>query len=149
LINDFLEGGDLLAGEDGQPIEESEGTHAVHNHEHGHGHDHGHKHEKRSAHGQEHHHGHHHHHHADDAEKKYDVNDQSPEFRKKMQASIMVPHFTIEGVRKFFKEAGLVDVDVITMKERVYMEFGGKKMWRTILFAKGRKPMEGEEKSEL
>jgi hypothetical protein len=66
-----------------------------------------------------------------------------------MQDSIVVPHFTIEGVRKFFTEAGLVDVDVITMKERSYMEFAGKKLWRTILFAKGRRPFEREEKSEL
>jgi SAM-dependent methyltransferase len=147
VINDFLEGGDVLAGEDGEPIEGTEGNHAVHGHKHGHEHGHGHKHDDESAQNREHHHGHHHH--ADDAEKKHDIGESTPEFRKKMQASIVVPHFTIEGVRKFFTEAGLVDVDIITMKQRSYMEFGGKKMWRTILFAKGRRPFESEEKSEL
>ncbi|KAI4680200.1 uncharacterized protein J4E88_006092 [Alternaria novae-zelandiae] len=70
----------------------------------------------------------------------------------KMNASIVVPHFTIDGVKQFFAEAGFVDVDVITMKEKNYMEFGGKKLWRTILFARGRRPMEGRDgsgKSEL
>ncbi|KAI4911068.1 hypothetical protein J4E90_007325 [Alternaria incomplexa] len=64
----------------------------------------------------------------------------------------VVPHFTIDGVKQFFAEAGFVDVDVITMKEKNYMEFGGKKLWRTILFARGRRPMEGQDgsgKSEL
>ena len=64
-----------------------------------------------------------------------------------MEASIVTPHFTLEHVRDFLTEAGFVDVDVVTMKERVYMEFGGAKMWRTVLFAKGRRP--AEEKSEL
>ncbi|KAI4933728.1 uncharacterized protein J4E92_003396 [Alternaria infectoria] len=70
----------------------------------------------------------------------------------KMNASIVVPHFTIDGVKQFFTEAGFVDVDVITMKEKNYMEFGGKKLWRTILFARGRRPMEAQDgsgKSEL
>lgn len=65
-----------------------------------------------------------------------------------MADSIVVPHFTLEGVRTFFTEAGFVDVDVITLKERSYMEFAGKKLWRTILIAKGRRP-EREGKSEL
>ncbi|KAF7571131.1 hypothetical protein PtrSN002B_003000 [Pyrenophora tritici-repentis] len=64
-----------------------------------------------------------------------------------MSASIVVPNFTVEGVRKFFTEAGFVDVDVVTNKEKSYMEFGGKKVYRTILFAKGRRPV--DEKSEL
>ena len=146
VINDFLEGGDLLAGEDGSMIEGSEGNHAVH----GHGHHHGHGEEKGSgSHDHGHDHGHHHHH---DAEKKHDVGDSNPEFRQKMNASIVVPHFTIDGVKQFFTEAGFVDVDVITMEEKNYMEFGGKKLWRTILFARGRRPMEGQDdprKSEL
>ncbi|KAH6870295.1 S-adenosyl-L-methionine-dependent methyltransferase [Alternaria rosae] len=147
VINDFLEGGDLLAGEDGGMIEGSEGNHAVHGHGH---HHHGRNEEKDSgASGHGHHHGHHHHH---DAEKKHDVGESNPEFRQKMNASIVVPHFTIDGVKQFFTEAGFVDVDVITMKEKNYMEFGGKKLWRTILFARGRRPMEGQDgsgKSEL
>ena len=64
-----------------------------------------------------------------------------------MNASIVTPHFTLDHVRNFFTEAGLVDVDVVKMKERVYMEFAGTRLWRTILFAKGRRPL--EEKSEL
>jgi hypothetical protein len=66
-----------------------------------------------------------------------------------MSASVVVPHFTIDGVKKFFTEAGFVDVDVITMEEKSYMEFAGKKLWRTILFARGRRPFEESEKSEL
>jgi SAM-dependent methyltransferase len=133
VINDFLEGGDVKADEEGKPIEGSEGNHAVHNHGHGHGHEHSHGHD----------HGHSH-------EKKYaDLNDTSDEFRSKMSASVVVPHFTVDGVRKFFTEAGFVDVDVITMEEKSYMEFAGKKLWRTILFARGRRPFEEGEKSEL
>ncbi|CAN9133823.1 unnamed protein product [Alternaria alternata] len=70
----------------------------------------------------------------------------------KMEASVVVPHFTIQGVKQFFTEAGFVDIDVKTMKERNYMEFAGKKLWRTILFARGRRPIEeqdGRGKSEL
>tara|TARA_R110002003_G_scaffold41_24_gene3040 strand:- start:13301 stop:13501 length:201 start_codon:yes stop_codon:yes gene_type:complete len=66
-----------------------------------------------------------------------------------MNDSIVVPHFTIDGVKKFFTEAGFVDVDVITLEERSYMEFAGKKLWRTILIAKGRRPVDEAEKSEL
>ncbi|KAH4923249.1 hypothetical protein HBI55_114650 [Parastagonospora nodorum] len=141
VINDFLEGGDLQADEEGRPIEGSEGNLAVHSHGHGHSHggagSHGH------GHGHS-HHGKHEHHHN---EKKHDVTDSSPELKKKMNDSIVVPHFTIDGVKKFFTEAGFVDVDVITLDERSYMEFAGKKLWRTILIAKGRRP--NEEKSEL
>ncbi|KAF1835784.1 S-adenosyl-L-methionine-dependent methyltransferase [Decorospora gaudefroyi] len=140
VINDFLEGGDLRAGEDGEPVEGSEGNHAVHHHGHGHGHGH-------HAHGHHEHHEHHHHHDEKDDGKQHDTDDTSPEFKKKMEASIVVPHFTIQGVRDFFTEAGFVDVDVVPAKERSYMEFADKKMWRTMLFAKGRRPV--EEKSEL
>ncbi|KAH6841627.1 S-adenosyl-L-methionine-dependent methyltransferase [Alternaria alternata] len=154
VINDFLEGGDLLAGEDGEPIEGSEGNHALHNHKHGHDHGgHGHHHgpsdKKASNSHDHHHHGHQHYH---NAEQKRDVGDSDPEFRRKMEASVVVPHFTIQGVKQFFTEAGFVDIDVKTMKERNYMEFAGKKLWRTILFARGRRPIEeqdGRGKSEL
>ncbi|CAE7025618.1 hypothetical protein P3342_005623 [Pyrenophora teres f. teres] len=141
VINDFLEGGDVLVDEGGNMVEGSEGVHAVHSHNHGHGHDHGHGH----------HHGHGHgHKHADadaDAETTHDTDDTSPALHKKMSASIVVQHFTVDGVRKFFTEAGFVDVDVVALKDKSYMEFGGKKMYRTILFAKGRRPV--AEKSEL
>lgn len=154
VINDFVEGGDWLADEEGKLIEGSQGNHAVHSHEHGHdhgghGHGHGHSHEHSHNHSHDHHH-HHPHHPTKDStqETKHDVADTSPEFKRKMNASIVVPHFSLEGVRQFFTEAGFVDVDVKTMKERTYMEFAGKKLWRTTLFARGRRPVEGE-KSEL
>jgi SAM-dependent methyltransferase len=152
VINDFLEGGDLQADERGDAIEGSEGNHAVHSHGHGHGHGHGDNgsHEHGHGHGHSHGHSHKHDHHHDSAEeKKHDVADTSAEFRSKMSASVVVPHFTIDGVKKFFTEAGFVDVDVITMEEKSYMEFAGKKLWRTILFARGRRPFEEGEKSEL
>jgi hypothetical protein len=147
VINDFLEGGDVKADEEGKPIEGSEGNHAVHSHGGKHDHDHGHGYGHGHGHGHEHSHGHDHGH---SHEKKYaDLNDTSNEFKSKMNASIVVPHFTIEGVKKFFTEAGFVDVDVITMDEKSYMEFAGKKLWRTVLFARGRRPFEEGEKSEL
>jgi SAM-dependent methyltransferase len=162
VINDFLEGGDFLVDENGEMNEGSEGNHAVHSHGHGHdhgGHGHGHKHDHEHGHD----HGHkldnendrqtsgHNHGHGDahHKEEKHDIDESNPEFKKKMADSIVVPHFTLEGVEKFFIEAGFVDVDVKTMKERSYMEFAGKKMWRTILFARGRQPTEEEGKSEL
>jgi SAM-dependent methyltransferase len=153
VINDFLEGGDLQADEDGKPIGGTEGNWAVHSHRHAHDHAHGddgthghaHNHDHSHEHGQKHERHNHHHHHGE--EKKHDIMESTPEFKKKMNASIVVPHFTLEGVRRFFTEAGFVDVDVITLGERSYMEFAGKKLWRTILFARGRRP-DGE-KSEL
>ena len=130
VISDFLEGGDLKADEEGNPVEGSEGTWAVHHH-HGDGH----------RHGQE--EGQHRHHNVMDA-------GNHGEFpHNKMKASIRVEgaSFTIDGVKRFFTEAGLIDVDVVTMQERVYMEFAGQKLWRTVLFARGRRPAEA--KSEL
>jgi SAM-dependent methyltransferase len=141
VINDFLEGGDLKADENGDPIPGTEGNHAAHNHHHKHGDDHD---KKTHEHHHQHHHGHHHGHHHDS---KKDQDDSLLHIRKEMDASVVTPHFTLDHVRNFFLEAGLVDVDVVTMKERVYMEFAGIKIWRTILFAKGRRPL--EEKSEL
>lgn len=139
VINDFLEGGDMKADEQGKMIPGTEGNWAVHKHGEGHHHGHGHDHKH------DHDHAHHHGHHGDPATKE-DVWD-NPELKKKMNDSIVVPHFTIEGVKKFFTEAGFVDVDVVTLDERSYMEFAGVKVWRTILIAKGRRPL--EEKSEL
>lgn len=153
VISDFLEGGDVLADEQGGMVEGSEGNHAVHGHGHGHGHGHhghGHHHGEKEEHA--HKHGHEHHHHSsEDKPPQHVVDEHSPEFKEKMNASIVVWHFTIDGVKKFFTEAGFVDVDVITMKDKVYMEMSGIKLWRTVLFAKGRRPVEaeGEEKSEL
>jgi hypothetical protein len=159
VINDFLEGGDLLADENGNPVEGSEGNHAVHKHGHGHGHHgHGHKHEHHEhhdekaqnshSHGHTHSHDHAHNHANNHNSKNGDFTNPNQELRKKMTDSIVVPHFTINGVKEFFTAAGFIDVDVITLKERSYMEFSGKKLWRTILIAKGRRP-EKEGKSEL
>ncbi|KAJ4410545.1 hypothetical protein N0V91_002032 [Didymella pomorum] len=159
VINDFLEGGDLLADENGNPVEGSEGNHAVHKHGHGHGHHgHGHKHEHHEhhdekaqnshSHGHTHSHDHAHNHAHNHNSKNGDFTNPNQELRKKMTDSIVVPHFTINGVKEFFTAAGFIDVDVITLKERSYMEFSGKKLWRTILIAKGRRP-EKEGKSEL
>lgn len=135
MINDFLEGGDVKADEQGEPIEGTEGSWHHHHSHHGHGHGHGHDH----AHGNK-ELGHHHH-------EPTKVEDEPDWDQEKMATSIVVPSFTVEGVKKFFTEAGLVDVDVVTMDKRVYMEFGGQKLWRTILFARGRRPQEA--KSEL
>ncbi|KAF2017429.1 S-adenosyl-L-methionine-dependent methyltransferase [Aaosphaeria arxii CBS 175.79] len=150
IITDFLEGGDLKADEEGNPIPASEGDHTGHIHYHDHsGHSKGH--DSKHSHGHQ-HHDHHHHHdkidHKEDKERmEHGVAGAST---KVMSNSIVVPSFTIEGVKKFFTDAGLVDVDVITMKERVYMQFAGKKLWRTILFARGRRPLdETIDKSEL
>lgn len=133
VITDFLEGGDLMADEEGNPIPGTEGDRTGHIHHHHH-----------SDHGHGHGHGHGHHH---DAEQQSDFKGAS---REVMNASIVIPSFTIEGVKDFFTKAGFVDVDVLTMKERVYMQFAGRRIWRTILFAKGRRPLdEVKEKSEL
>jgi len=147
VINDFLEGGDVLVDDEGKAMEGSEGNHAVHDHghEHGHGHKHDHHHHHHHGHGHGHDHSHNHKHaNGVDANTTHGISDTSPEVRKKMNASIVVPHFTIDGVKAFFTEAGFVDVHVITMKEKSYMEFAGKKMYRTILFARGQRPMEGD-----
>jgi SAM-dependent methyltransferase len=139
VITDFLEGGDLKADESGAPIPGSEGNHGVHhNHHHHHqGQKHGGDDGKKANH--HHHHGHH--------DKKDHDDDPTREVREEMNASIVTPHFTIDFVKNTFIKAGLVDVDVVTSKERVYMEFAGAKIWRTILYAKGRRPL--EDKSEL
>lgn len=188
VISDFLEGGDLKADENGDPILGTEGEHMdhVHNHHHGshgssgegkgedgghgshghshnhgHGHDHGHDHshgQKHTCnhdhdHGHSHDHSHHDHHHDHDHDhnQKFDLDNPDPtsHVRKQMSASVVVPSFTIEGVKKFFIEAGFVDVDVITMDEKVYMSFGGRQLWRTVLFARGRRPLDEDFKSEL
>lgn len=68
-----------------------------------------------------------------------------------MKASVAVPSFTVDGVKKFLTEAGFVDIDVDIVKEKAYMDFN-KKMYRTVFFARGRRPLEEEkleEKSEL
>ncbi|KAL5438570.1 hypothetical protein PMIN07_011680 [Paraphaeosphaeria minitans] len=137
MINDFLEGGDLKADENGEPIEGTEGSwhhrHSHQGHGHGDGHGHDHSHDKKE----------HDHRHREPVK----LEDEPGWDRAKMTASIVVPSFTVDGVKKFFTVAGLVDVDVVTMDKRVFMEFGGQKLWRTILFARARRPLEA--KSEL
>lgn len=136
LINDFLEGGDFKANEDGELIEGSQGTWAAHHHHHHHHH---HGHGRGNGNGKK----EHGHHHSEDtrveAEASWD--------RERRDASIVVSSFTIDSVKKFLTEAGLIEVDVVTMRERVYMEIGGQKLWRTVLYARGRRPM--DTKSEL
>ena len=136
--------------------EENKGEEGGHGHSHGHGHDHKCKHDHGHDHGHSHGHGHGHEHkfnhdHGHDHSQKFDLDNPDPtsHVRKQMSASIVVPSFTIEGVKKFFTEAGFVDVDVITMDEKVYMSFGGRQLWRTVLFARGRRPLEEDVKSEL
>jgi SAM-dependent methyltransferase len=148
LLTDFLEGGDLKADEHGDPISGSEGNWAIHSHGHGHGHGHGHDHGH--GHGKERDHAHHHqHHHHDHSDKKQEHEDPALKHLEEMKASMIKPHFTIDFVRSFLTEAGFVDVEVVTMKDRAYMEFAGLKLWRTILMAKGRKPDVAGERSEL
>jgi SAM-dependent methyltransferase len=118
VISEFLEGGDLKADENGAPIEGSTGDHTGHIHTH-HGHGHGHH---ANTEGHDHGSGHGHHHHAKGnlvPEGPY-----TPSIRKS-DKNVVVPHFTIEGVKEFFTEAGFVDVDVWEMEEKVYMEFAG------------------------
>lgn len=150
VINDFLEGGDWLADEEGKLIEGTQGNHAVHSHNHGHG--------DKDNHSHAHHHHHHHHHEHDDkhakqedpnkSNKSHSLTNTSTDLTQQMTASIVVPHFTLDGVQQFFTQAGFVDVHVFPLKERSYMEFGGKKLWRTILIAKGRRPLEGEREED-
>jgi SAM-dependent methyltransferase len=166
VINDFLEGGDLKADENGNPIEGSQGDHTGHIHHHHHSdhkpnrEGHQHQHPDQLHHGHGHDHSHHHSHDEQNPNSaiidlmaaKSDEDDPTKKVRKEMNASVVVPSFTIDGVKKFFTEAGFVDVDVVLMEEKAYMEFAGRKLWRTVLFAKGRRPL-GDgikmEKSEL
>lgn len=121
VITDYLEGADMKADENGDPIPGSEGSHAtMHRHSHGHKHGQGHIQD-----------------HAENGFLNSDV--------KTMADSIMTPSFTMEAVRELFTKAGLVDVDVVKMPERVYLEFGGQRIWRVILLAKGRRPLEESE----
>ena len=102
VINDFVEGGDVLADEDGKEVKGTEGNWAVHSHgpDHVHGHE---KHDHSHGHGGHHHaHEHHAHHHQGEKEEKHDIADSSPEFKKKMEASVVVPHFSVQGVKDFF-----------------------------------------------
>ncbi|KAF2872981.1 S-adenosyl-L-methionine-dependent methyltransferase [Massariosphaeria phaeospora] len=139
LINDFLEGGDMLADGEGKPVPGTEGDHTKHVHHHG---------KQHGEHSHQHHsHSHSHGEHQQGAQKE--ELSETAEDLQKMDASIVTPHFTIEGVKQFFTEAGFEDVDVVLMEEKVYMEFTGKPLFRTVLFAKGRRPETHANKSEL
>jgi SAM-dependent methyltransferase len=148
VFSDFVQGADLLVDESGNPIEGSEGDHAAH--DHGHHHHHGeHNHGHGHANEQRHHQNHHGHPTKGDTEPRQPLEDplKDPETHTKMRKSIVFENFTVDGVKEFLTAAGFVDVDAVVMEDRVYMEFAGKKMWRKILFGKGRRPLEG--KSEL
>ncbi|KAF2263428.1 S-adenosyl-L-methionine-dependent methyltransferase [Lojkania enalia] len=137
VITDFLDGGDLKADEEGNPIEGTEGNHVSQNHHHGHGH-HGHREHHEHGHGGQ-----------SQGKPKEAEGDPTLPVRKEMNNSIVVYAFSVEGVKKFFTEAGFVEVDVKVIPERVYMNFAGTHVWRTILLAKGRRPFEEKERSEL
>jgi SAM-dependent methyltransferase len=128
LIADFLTGGEEIVGKVDGPTHPYAHAHHHQSNEHEHGleHNHEHQHQHQHQHQREHEHGHKH-------DAPLDVLDD-------MNASIVTHSFTAEGITAIFEKAGLVDVDVSIMKERVYLEFTGTKAWRTVFFAKGRKP---------
>ncbi|KAF2745823.1 S-adenosyl-L-methionine-dependent methyltransferase [Sporormia fimetaria CBS 119925] len=141
VLNEFLTGGDILADDEGKMIAGTEGDHAAHNHGHGH------------KHGHHHHHGHHsddrqghEHKHARQQDSAHDEHE--AESRGKMRPPVAVVSFTVDGVKQFLSEAGYVDIDAFVLEKKMYIEFDGKKMFRTIFFARARKPFE-EGKSEL
>ena len=129
LISDMLEGGDVPVkegeGGEGGSEEEIGDGHGHHHHHHGHGHEHGHGH----------------------AETQEDSDDPLLKHQDKMKKSI-VQFFDVEGIKKVFEEAGLVDVDVRVLDERIWTNFGGNRTWKTIFLAKGKRP-DIETKSEL
>ncbi|KAF2499583.1 S-adenosyl-L-methionine-dependent methyltransferase [Lophium mytilinum] len=85
----------------------------------------------------EHSHGHHHH---DHSHHQGHHSHEPADLPSDMRAAIKVFSFDEAGVRAFFEEAGLVGFEISVMEEKVYMEFGGKKMERTVFFAKGTRP---------
>ncbi|KAF2277634.1 S-adenosyl-L-methionine-dependent methyltransferase [Westerdykella ornata] len=124
VLTDFLTGGDMLIDDDGNVVEGSEGDHYSHirrHHANGHGHHHGHGHE----------------HAPDTTAAKGDI-------KKHTMDSIVVTAFSIQEVKDFLANAGFVDIDVRVMPEKVFVDFG-KKMLRTIMFAKGRNPGDGKD----
>lgn len=60
---------------------------------------------------------------------------------KEMIDSIKVAGFDETRVRAFFEEAGLVEFAISVLDEKLYMEYSGNGMERTIFFAKGTKPV--------
>jgi hypothetical protein len=46
--------------------------------------------------------------------------------------------FTIDEMKGYMAEAGLVDVEVMPLAEKVVMEIHGKNLEREIFFARGR-----------
>ncbi|KAF2199358.1 S-adenosyl-L-methionine-dependent methyltransferase [Delitschia confertaspora ATCC 74209] len=81
--------------------------------------------------------------------KSLSVEDLTVTHMEDMNKSISVPSFSVPGVTLFLMKAGFVDIDVSVISGKFYMEFGGKKMYRTALLAKGRKPTVPELKSHL
>jgi hypothetical protein len=55
--------------------------------------------------------------------------------------SIKVAGFDEARVRAFFEEAGLVEFAISVLDEKLYMEYSGNGMERTVFFAKGTKPV--------
>lgn len=85
--------------------------------------------------GMDHSHEHGHHGHTDIPE------DVLKELPKEMIDSIKVTDFDEAHVRAFFEEAGLVEFAISVLDEKLYMEYSGRSMERTVFFAKGMKPV--------
>lgn len=94
-------------------------------------------------HSQEHEHTHHHHSHirGHGKSENSDGGQLAVGLNQELRASIKAFSFDAQGVRGFFEEAGLVDFKLCALEEKVYMEFAGEKMERTVFFARGRKPI--------
>lgn len=115
-------------------IDFSQGTGVDHSHGHGH---HGHVH-----HGPNNHHGHGHAHHAHHGCSHANVpEDVSKDLPKEMIDSIKVTGFDEARVRALFEEAGLVEFAISVLDEKLYMEYSGKGMERTVFFARGTRPV--------
>ena len=98
--------------------------------------------------GMDHSHGHGHHghvHHGPNNDHGYShtniPEDVLKDLPKEMIDSIKVAGFDEARVRAFFEEAGLVEFAISVLDEKLYMEYSGNGMERTIFFAKGTKPV--------
>jgi SAM-dependent methyltransferase len=105
-------------------------------HSHGHGH-HGHVH-----HGPNNDHDHGHAHHAHHGYSHTNIPEDVLKYLpKEMIDSIKVTGFDEARVRAFFEEAGLVEFAISVLDEKLYMEYSGSGVERTVFFAKGTKPV--------
>lgn len=92
--------------------------------------------------GIDHSHGHGHHGHVHHGYSHTDIpEDVLKDLPKEMIDSIKVTGFDEARVRAFFEEAGLVEFAVSVLDEKLYMEYNGRGMERTVFFARGTKPV--------